>query len=378
MIKITERVELLLGCQCNARCRFCYSLESVKNNRQDAELSTKEVKRILRYIRKKGITEVEFTGGEPTIREDLPRLVSFAKSLGFVNISMITNGLRLSRFDYAKQLVEAGVNDFIFSIHGHTEALHDYQTQIHGSYDQLMVSIHNIKKLGVRFRSNTVINGLNYRYATEIMKHLIELDMKSIYFVFFNPVGEASEAEKEVYVKYSEAVKYVVKAIDLYEERLPCFNVKYIPFCFLKGYEKYVMNTYQQNFDPDEWNLYISFMVSQLRFNFFHRLFSTSRTIVQGLTNLKDFTFPLKYGWYGLKMAAITRYMEMKDKKCLKVCHGCSYYNVCDYLWMNYYLHYGEDGVEPIKGPGINNPVWSYVAPAYRVPGDVVTSDVIT
>ena len=70
MPRLSERVDIRLGYRCNARCGFCYYKESLTSTRD--EPSTEQVKARLRIMRRAGASEVEFTGGEPTIRRDLP------------------------------------------------------------------------------------------------------------------------------------------------------------------------------------------------------------------------------------------------------------------------------------------------------------------
>lgn len=89
MSKLTKRVELNLGYYCNIQCRFCYYLNSVEARRKDKNLTTEQAKSKLRTMLKGGIKEVEFTGGEPTIRRDLFELVSYAKELGFNNLHIV-------------------------------------------------------------------------------------------------------------------------------------------------------------------------------------------------------------------------------------------------------------------------------------------------
>ncbi len=366
---ITKRVELMLGHRCNASCRFCYFLNSVTRGCSTYDISTETAKSILGIIRKQGLTEVEFTGGEPTVREDLPELAACARDMGFVNISLITNGLKLGNRDYAERLIASGVNDVIFSVHGHTGELHDHQTRTPGSFHKIMYAVANVARMGARCRSNTVINGINFRHAGEILGHLIDLKMEAIYFVLFNPITEAHNAESHVFVNYKDAAEYIMRGIDTYRTELPCFSVKYIPFCYLKGYEPYVMNCPQQNYDPDEWNIYVSYKLSLLNLGFFRRNLALSMAMFRGFRRLKGYWFPLKHGWQGLKTRAVTQYVETLGKVCLEKCRICRYYNVCDFIWDTYYQMFGDDGIEPVRGPRIKNPVWCHLGSTHRRPG---------
>lgn len=369
---ITRRAELMLGHSCNARCRFCYFVDTVGRGGREFDLTTGEAEKTLGRIRREGMTDVEFTGGEPTVRKDLFKLAAFARDIGFVNISLITNGLMLSDPGYARQLRAAGVNDVILSVHGHTSELHDAQTGVPGSFEKIMKAAVNVKESGARVRSNTVINGMNYRYASDILTLLLAMDMKAIYFVLFNPIIEAQNADDRVFVSYSDAAESVAAAIDQHESRLPCFSVKYIPFCYLKGYERYVMNCPQQNYDPDEWNIYVSYKISLKNSGWIRRRLSLLSIICRELMGLKEYGYPLKHGWQGLKTRAVTQHVERIGKTCMDKCRECRYYYVCDFIWTTCLERYGDDGVLPVQGPAIRNPVWSYLGSRHRRPGDPV------
>ena len=72
-------------------------------------LDTEEWKQILKNSWEAGIPHVVFTGGEPTIRPDVPELIKFTEELGQV-CGLITDGSRLTEKDYLHQLLNAGLD----------------------------------------------------------------------------------------------------------------------------------------------------------------------------------------------------------------------------------------------------------------------------
>lgn len=78
-------------------------------HRVDREYSTEEWQGILSQAWEAGIPHVSFTGGEPTRRSDLMALISYAETLGQVS-GLVTNGRRLSRSDYLKELELTGLD----------------------------------------------------------------------------------------------------------------------------------------------------------------------------------------------------------------------------------------------------------------------------
>ncbi|HEX7079730.1 MAG TPA: radical SAM protein [Gammaproteobacteria bacterium] len=368
-IALSQRGDVRLGYRCNARCGFCYYQDSL-DNPIEKEPTTAQLRRRIELLRASGATEVEFTGGEPTIRPDLVELIAHAAALGFVNVSVITNGLRLAKPSYAKVVVGAGANDFLFSIHGHTPELHDAHTGIRGSFDRIMAAVRNVKACGARCRSSTTVTGANYAYLEDILGMLVALEMDCINLAVFSPVSEAKGTSAGMQVRYSDAGAAIRRAIERHEPRLPPLSVKYIPFCFMTGYEKYVMNLYQQSFDPDDWNYYLSNKVR--RADTKPKALAFDLAALLGGLLAKDWTAARRLGLDGFRVIGFTRIVELLRKKRLPACRRCRYALVCDGPWRDYVARYGESEFEPVTGARIADPAWCYDVARYRRPGDAV------
>jgi hypothetical protein len=90
-------------------------LDPLARERVDRELSQKEWTEILRTAWEAGIPHVIFTGGEPTLREDLVDLIIEAEQLGQVT-GVLTNGLRLSDPTYISNLEQAGLDHLLIML----------------------------------------------------------------------------------------------------------------------------------------------------------------------------------------------------------------------------------------------------------------------
>ena len=91
-ISVTDR--------CNFRCRYCMPAEIFGEKyeflKKDQILSFEEITRLTRIIIRLGAVKLRLTGGEPTVRQDLPRLVEQLSALdGAEDLAMTTNGVRL-------------------------------------------------------------------------------------------------------------------------------------------------------------------------------------------------------------------------------------------------------------------------------------------
>src|SRR5674536_77442 len=62
---------------------------------------------------------VQFSGGEPTLREDLPEIIKMAVEMGFIQTQIATNGIRLGKDDtLAQKLRQAGLNTVYLQFNG--------------------------------------------------------------------------------------------------------------------------------------------------------------------------------------------------------------------------------------------------------------------
>lgn len=94
--------------QCNFRCIYCMPEEGMIFHPKAKILTFEEIARISRIASGLGINKLRLTGGEPTVRKDLPVLIRMLADLPGINdIAMTTNGFLLKKM--AKPLREAGL-----------------------------------------------------------------------------------------------------------------------------------------------------------------------------------------------------------------------------------------------------------------------------
>jgi 7,8-dihydro-6-hydroxymethylpterin dimethyltransferase len=100
-------VLLEVTARCNLRCPLCFA--SAGGASVDPPFEALEA-RLHRLFERAGRVNVQLSGGEPTLRDDLPALVERARTLGFDFLQLNTNGLRLAKdAAYAQELKDAGL-----------------------------------------------------------------------------------------------------------------------------------------------------------------------------------------------------------------------------------------------------------------------------
>lgn len=100
-------------------CALTYQLpaktkaEYAPTKRVDRELNTEEWQRILDTAWQAGVPHVTFTGGEATLREDLPDLIAYAEKNGQV-CGLLSDGLKLADKSYLHTLLNTGLDHLLF------------------------------------------------------------------------------------------------------------------------------------------------------------------------------------------------------------------------------------------------------------------------
>jgi len=100
---------LRLDCALTYRLPQGIRADYAPTKRVDRELTTEEWQTILDKAWQAGIPHVVFTGGEPTLRDDLPALIAHAEKNGQV-CGLITNGLKLAEKNYLEALLQTGLD----------------------------------------------------------------------------------------------------------------------------------------------------------------------------------------------------------------------------------------------------------------------------
>jgi len=356
---LTKRIDLNVGYSCNLRCRFCYYIQDIKNLKKGKYLSIQECKKLIQFYHNHNMKILEFTGGEPTIREDFFELVNYAcENMKFSDISLITNGVRLANKSYAKELVQLGVKDFLFSLHGSTANLHDYMTCVSGSYKLLIKAVENLQNLGVKVRCNSVVTGNNLNDIYPRAELFRSLDIKTVNFIMFNPLEQANCQKEKNFVPYSRASVYLKQVIDSMNDDFKKLTIRYMPLCLMTEYEEYVQNVHQVHYDHDEWNYYLRAYIREPYWKWLGG-------VTSGLFLLPHKITWKRWGWEHAKHAAILEAHTWLHKCKLPVCQSCSYKFICGGVWEEYAKKFDCKELNSQKGPFLIEP-WHFMTDSQR------------
>jgi radical SAM protein with 4Fe4S-binding SPASM domain len=158
------------------------------------------------------VPSVSFTGGEATIRKDLPELVHYAKNLG-MRVNLITNGTLVSR-SLAEELASSGLASAQVSLEGVTAETHEKLTRIRGSFRKTLAAVGHFQEARVRVHTNTTINRENLLECLEMPGFVKrELERPRFSMNLLIPTGSATLAGSLV-VGYGEIGPYLAQILE--------------------------------------------------------------------------------------------------------------------------------------------------------------------
>jgi uncharacterized radical SAM superfamily Fe-S cluster-containing enzyme len=163
--------------RCNLKCPVCFANAAAAG--YVYEPTKEEVRGMVENLRKNDpvpATALQFSGGEPTIRNDLFELIRMAKDLGFQHVEVNTNGLRLAQsVDYCKGLKEAGMSTVYLQFDGLTSEVYKFIRGL-DLLDIKMKAVENLRRAGIDsvVLVVTLIKGVNDNQLGDIISFAVQ------------------------------------------------------------------------------------------------------------------------------------------------------------------------------------------------------------
>ena len=188
--------------RCNLKCPVCFANAATAG--YVYEPSKDQIIAMLQNLRRNDpvpATALQFSGGEPTIRDDLYELIKAAKELGFRHVEVNTNGIRLAHsVEYCRGLLEAGMSTLYLQFDGLTPEVYKF-TRGRDLLETKMKAIENCREAGLESAVLvvTLIKGVNDHQLGDIIRFAVE-NSDVIRCVNVQPVslcGRLPEQERE-------------------------------------------------------------------------------------------------------------------------------------------------------------------------------------
>jgi MoaA/NifB/PqqE/SkfB family radical SAM enzyme len=313
--KALQMLYINLDEECNENCVFC--VVKGTNVGKFGSMESSQVKSMIRNFVKSGGKNIVFTGGEPTLRNDLPEIIKYTEGFKEIdNISIITNGVRLSDRQYFLKITASDkrkILNFSISFHSHKKKISEKLTQGYETYKKTIQGITNAVKSKYQVTIYQVITSINYKDLLEFCKFLNKKfpEIKNITLAYVFPQGNALN-NLWVFPRLSALRPYLLKALKYLKQNHYFINIAacgQFPLCLVPGFEVEVIN-----------NVYFS------------------EQNILGVVGEKTF--------HEFEMADKNWIEQYKSKNV--ICKKCILNTICSGFWSQYIQLFGFDGIKPI------------------------------
>lgn len=175
--------------KCNLNCSFCYNTEYVRYN-NPSEMNTEQVKQIIDKLSDAGCLGIGFNGGEPTLRDDICELVSYANSKDLIPL-IATNATLIDK-KYAEKLRSSGLCYAQVSLDGNP-GTHDFLRGKKGTYKETLKGLKNLVDSGVYVSVAMVVTKKNYYEIEHVLDIAKEYKASKFEILDYQRLGKAED-----------------------------------------------------------------------------------------------------------------------------------------------------------------------------------------
>lgn len=168
------------------------AIDREARKRVDRELATDEWKQVLQMLWNEGVPHVCFTGGEPTLREDLVDLVRYAEDLGLVT-GLLTDGRLLRDRSLLNELLMAGLDHLQVTLASSNSEVHDSIVGQTGAWAEVDAAIGNAVEGDIYVVVHVVVTTANADTVEETIAYLAERGVHAV--ALSSPLRSASDEE---------------------------------------------------------------------------------------------------------------------------------------------------------------------------------------
>lgn len=159
--------------KCNQKCPFCHALP--RSPSADPSTSTL-LSSLERVVRLRPGVKLAITGGEPTLRRNLPELISSILALeGVRELEVQTNAVPIGREPDRFDIPPAGALRFLVAFHGFDAATYDASTGSTGQMPLAVAGVRHLLSQNALVELNCVINAVNVDHLDRFVETLVDL-----------------------------------------------------------------------------------------------------------------------------------------------------------------------------------------------------------
>jgi cyclic pyranopterin phosphate synthase len=223
-----QLLDIILGYDCNIACDYC----TISPGMRRGALTGDAVLAALRAGRADGFDAVSFTGGEPTLRRELPALVRAARGLGFDQVKIQSNGLAFAHAPNVDRLIAAGATLFHVSIHTHLEGPYDRMVRMPGAYALMVAGLRNVLARDVTVRTDAIVTRETAPRLPDAVRWLDRLGVRRL-DLWYVSLTDANRDNVASLPKMTEAMPFVAEALAVARAAGMEARSLHIPRCLL-------------------------------------------------------------------------------------------------------------------------------------------------
>lgn len=225
-----------VGClvtgKCNLKCQYCYGNDE---SLPTEEMTTSEWAKTFLKLKAWGVMRVDLSGGEPTLRKDITRIVEVAHSAG-LNVVVSTNGLPLAKKGLAilptSVRLHISIDSGFAGIHEASRVRRNLLPST-GSLEQILAVTSQAVQAGYRLRVLTCIGRHNFQQLTELGERLAIAGVNEWNISRVLSAGRAGIADQS---RWDVDDKVVLEEIHAIRTSYPWMRVRYSNRTTQNGY----------------------------------------------------------------------------------------------------------------------------------------------
>ncbi|NJD76243.1 MAG: radical SAM protein [Candidatus Methanoperedens sp.] len=177
-------VDLYITRKCNLNCIYCFAnakyTDSQTRNYRCNEMRLDRINYLIDQIAELETKKIILTGGEPTLRPDLPKIIQRLSNYG-IDVFLATNVYSMND-KLAKELRDSGLTKIQAKLDAANPKIQDKLSRVKGSYGKLIRGIKTLKKYSFKISVVSIATSWNIKEIPEVVKICADLGIDE-----FNP-----------------------------------------------------------------------------------------------------------------------------------------------------------------------------------------------
>lgn len=192
--------------KCNLVCCYCYNIWKIPGaEHQSFNSYDKAIKALKEVFSQADVRNITLTGGEPFVAQRIKEIALFCRMEG-KTVTVISNGFKGTVDDY-KDMIAMGITLFELPIHSADETVHDYITQVSGSWKKSVNSIRAVQSIGGYPVPVIVLTKYNIEVLADTLDFIADLGLRRIMMNRYNIGGCGTADPASVSANHSQLKK---------------------------------------------------------------------------------------------------------------------------------------------------------------------------